>query len=178
MQAAYAEALGWIDAQHERMRRLVVEWAQINSGSHNPSGLRAMAARLRADFATAGIALDQAELAGGAGLALTARRRAHAPVQVLLGIHLDTVYGPEHPFQAVTAVDADTLRGPGVADAKGGLAVMLVALEALERSEPASSGRLGWRLVINSDEEIGSPHSTSLLREVAAECHVGLLYEP
>ena len=178
MQAAYAEALGWIDAQHDRMRRLVIEWAGINSGSHNGPGLLAMAAGLRADFAAAGIELEQAELAGGAGPVLEARRRPDAPVQALLGIHLDTVYGPEHPFQTVTPVDADTLRGPGVADAKGGLAVMLVALEALERSEPARAGRLGWRLFINSDEEIGSPHSTPLLREAASECHVGLLYEP
>jgi glutamate carboxypeptidase len=178
MDAAYAEALGWIDSQRERMQRLVTEWAGINSGSHNPAGLRATAHRLRHDFAAAGIALDQIELAGGASLALTARRRPDAPVRALLGIHLDTVYGPEHPFQHVAHADADTLRGPGVADAKGGLAVMLVALDALERNPVAAGGRLGWEMLINADEEIGSPHSTPLLRQAASRCHLGLLYEP
>jgi len=78
-------------------------------------------------------------------------------VRVLLGIHYDTVYGPDHPFQHVTRVDDNTLQGPGVADAKGGIVVMLMALEALERSP--SAREIGWDLFLNPDEELGSPGS-------------------
>ena len=67
------------------------------------------------------------------GRALRARKRSESPRQIFLGIHLDTVYPPDQPFQEVTAIDANTLRGPGVIDAKGGLVVMLTALEGLER---------------------------------------------
>ena len=85
--------------------------------------------------------------------ALSFSNRAGAPLRALLCIHLDTVYPPDHPFQKVSRLDGHTLRGPGVADAKGGLVVMLTALRALERSE--LSRNIGWEVVLNTDEEIG-----------------------
>jgi len=85
--------------------------------------------------------------------AISIRKRPQAPVQAFLGIHMDTVYGPDHPFQKVEQIDDGKMRGPGVADAKGGLCVMLIALEALERSPFAA--RIGWEVLINSDEEVG-----------------------
>jgi glutamate carboxypeptidase len=53
---------------------------------------------------------------------------------------------------------------------------MLIALEALERSEWA--GKIGWEVLINSDEEIGSPGSAALLAEAAGRNQVGLVFEP
>ena len=75
---------------------------------------------------------------------------------VLLAIHLDTVYPPGSATPRLELADGGRLlRGPGVADAKGGLAVMLVALEAFERF--GQTERLGWEVFINADEELGSP---------------------
>ncbi len=56
--------------------------------------------------------------------------------------------------------DAETLNGPGTADMKGGIAVMLAALTALEASPFAE--KIGWEVVINSDEEVSSPGSAAL----------------
>jgi glutamate carboxypeptidase len=63
-----------------------------------------------------------------------------------------------------------------VADAKGGLMVMLKALEAFERSPWAEN--LGWEVLVNPDEEIGSPGSGALLVEAARDNHIGLVFEP
>jgi glutamate carboxypeptidase len=63
-----------------------------------------------------------------------------------------------------------------VADAKGGLAVMLTALEAFERSRFANG--LGWEVLLNPDEEIGSVGSAPLLVEAAGRNDVGLVFEP
>ena len=46
-------------------------------------------------------------------------------------------------FNTSLPVDSNRWVGPGVVDAKGGLVVMLTALEALERSEAAQADRLG-----------------------------------
>jgi glutamate carboxypeptidase len=73
-------------------------------------------------------------------------------------------------------LDANTLRGPGVADAKGGLAIMRVAVEAIERSELAEE--IGWEVLINPDEEIGSPGSSFLFDQAAGRNNFGLLFEP
>jgi glutamate carboxypeptidase len=110
------------------------------------------------------------------GQAVQARKRPGALIRIFLGIHIDTVYAVDHPFQSVERMDANKLRGPGVIDAKGGLCVMLTALAALERSPFAE--KIGWEVLINSDEEIGSPGSTVLLQECAKRNQLGLVYEP
>jgi glutamate carboxypeptidase len=89
---------------------------------------------------------------------------------------MDTVYGIDDPFQKCVMIDAQTMNGPGVIDAKGGLVVMLYALKALEASPLA--GQIGWRVLINPDEELGSPGSSEIIRQQAAKARWGLLFEP
>jgi glutamate carboxypeptidase len=110
------------------------------------------------------------------GKALRISKRSDARLRAFLCIHMDTVYPPESGFLNVTHIDANTIQGPGVCDAKGGLAVMLVAVEALERSPWATN--IGWEVLINPDEEVGSPGSSPLFEEAARRNHVGLLFEP
>src|SRR5689334_19441109 len=117
--SGFTPHLAWIDSQRERMVRLVTEWANINSGSHHPTGLERCAGPFRRDLERLG-----GTITGEQGV-IVASKRPDAPVRVLLGIHYDTVYGPDDPFQRVTRVDKNTLSGPGVADAKGGIVVML-----------------------------------------------------
>lgn len=183
--AALASIAGW----RERLLDQVMTWAAINSGSRNLPGLATMAETLLAAVEPLGAeaslvdaaAVDHVDahgqlvaLAHGRNLHVVKRRAA--PVQVLLTGHMDTVFAKDHPFQAMRWIDADTLNGPGVADMKGGIAVMLAALEALEAS--AFAPGIGWELVINSDEEVSSPGSTPLLLAAAQRCHLGLTFEP
>ena len=180
--------LNWIDSQTDRLRSLVTQWCNINSGSRNLDGLARMSAVLKQDFGVLGevreVALPPEQVidARGAtvelplGKALSLRKRPQSPLRVFLGIHMDTVYAADDPFQRVEQIDANTLRGPGVVDAKGGLAVMLIALEALERSPVAAT--IGWEVLINPDEEIGSPGSSPLFVEAAKRNHLGMVFEP
>jgi glutamate carboxypeptidase len=89
---------------------------------------------------------------------------------------MDTVYGADHPFQRLEWLGAKVLRGPGVADMKGGLAILLAALRAVETS--ATAARFGYEVVINSDEEVGSPGSAPLLSQAARGKNAALTYEP
>jgi glutamate carboxypeptidase len=94
----------------------------------------------------------------------------------LLTGHMDTVYPVEHPFQEGRWLDADTLNAPGAADMKGGIAVMLAALQVFEASEAAAS--VGYDVMINSDEETGSLSSAALIAELARGKVAALTYEP
>ncbi len=186
----YQHHLQWIDAQHETMCRLVAEWGDINSGSGNVAGLRRMADAIlprltelapharRQDLPPRTVIDDRGELRElAAAPALHAvRSPTHARGRVLLVIHFDTVYGPSDPFQHVRRIDAQTLNGPGVADAKGGIIVLLTALQAFMRSPWAD--RLGWEVLLNPDEELGSPSSATCLQEVARRNDLGLVFEP
>lgn len=185
----YFQSLDWIDSQRDRMVQLVSDWANINSGTSNLDGLSRMAAEVGKELDALGgevsfIDLPTRKIIDGRGnvvekalgqVALS-RKRPNAPIKIFLGIHIDTVYGVEHPFQRVERIDENTLRGPGVIDAKGGLVVMLTALAALERS--AFAEKIGWEILINPDEEVGSPGATPLLHECARRNQIGLVYEP
>ena len=56
--------------------------------------------------------------------------------------HMDTVFGADHPFQTMRWLENGVLNGPGVADMKGGIAVMLAALKAVEASPLGRALRL------------------------------------
>lgn len=183
----YDTSLNWIDGQREKMCALVKDWADQNSGSRNLVGLARMAEKLKAAFSGLGefseIDLPPEECVDSdgrmthvaLGKALLMRKRPEAAVRVFVGIHMDTVFGVDHPFQS-TSLDKDRMLGPGVTDAKGGLAVMLVALEALEKNSLAKN--IGWEVLINPDEELGSPGSAELFKASARRNHLGLLFEP
>ena len=186
---AESAVLARLDGQRGALLAEIDAWAAINSGSRNLAGLARMADTLAAAFAPLGAdirrvparAVTQVTPAGTEqqqdhGDNLHIVMRPEAPVRVLLTGHMDTVFGADHPFQTLRWLDADTLNGPGVADMKGGIAVMKAALNAFEASPFAR--QLGWEVVLNSDEEVSSPGSAPLLAEAARRCHLGLTYEP
>ena len=167
----------------------VLGWSPINSGTRNLAGLGVMASSLADAFAVlpGDVALDTpapvtAVLGDGRttaiehGAHLVVSVRPEAPVQLLLTGHMDTVFPVDHAFQAVRWLDDNTLNGPGVADMKGGIAVMLAALEAVEASPLAE--RIGYQVMINSDEETGSLSSAPLIERLARGKLAALTYEP
>jgi glutamate carboxypeptidase len=173
----------------EPMLDQVLGWAAVNSGSRNLAGLERMADLLVDAFAALPglIQLEapakvetvdptgrKVEIEHGRHLHLTVRPTA--PVQLLFTGHMDTVFGSDHAFQQTHWLEDGVLNGPGVADMKGGIAVMLAALKSVEKSPLAD--RIGYEIVINSDEEVGSPASAALLAQAAGGKRAALTYEP
>ncbi len=167
----------------------VQAWSAVNTGTANLAGLAELAAMLAEAFAAlpgtvelvdpaqvTAIAADGSAFEKPHGQHLVVRVRPHANRRILLTGHMDTVFPADHPFQRQTWLDSATLNGPGVADMKGGIAVMLHALMAFERT--ASAGSLGYDVLINSDEETGSLASAALIAELAGGKLAALTYEP
>ena len=183
------EFIETLDVENEAIADQITQWSNINSGSYNVLGLERMAAILTQAFSDLGCEgtvmslppLQEIDKTGqtntiDVGPMLRFWKRPKAPIQVLLTGHMDTVFEVEHTFQTATRLSKEILNGPGVADMKGGLCVMLHALKAFENSPGAQN--LGWEVLINPDEEIGS-HGSSLFFEERAKFHqVGLLFEP
>jgi len=164
-----------------------LEWAAINSGTAHIEGVEAVAARLADAFAVLPGAVRLVDpapvekvdgegrpcpVAHGRHLVVSVRPEAER--RVILTGHMDTVYAKDHPFQACDWLDTNTLHGPGTADMKGGLSLMLAGLAAYERGAPT----LGYDVMINSDEETGSLSSAALIAELAAGKLAALTYEP
>lgn len=164
-----------------------LEWASLNSGTGNLDGLAAMAGYLADAFAqlpgevrlVEPAPVEKVDAKGrlnevGHGRHLVLSVRPEAERRVVLTGHMDTVYAREHPFQSCEWLDEDTLNGPGTADMKGGLALMLAGLAAYETGAPT----LGYDVLINSDEETGSLSSAALIAELARGKLAALTYEP
>ena len=167
----------------------VERWAAINSGTGNLAGLKNVAGQLADSFAALPgevrlVAADPVESVDAAGRVSTIQRGDHlhlrvrpdAPVQLLLTGHMDTVFAADHPFQSLKWLEPGVLNGPGTADMKAGISVILAALTALEASPLAD--RVGYDVMINSDEETGSHASARLIAELAAGKTAALTYEP
>lgn len=171
------------------MLAAVEAWAAVNSGTGNLAGLKTTAGMLADAFAVLPgtvrlVEPDPVESLDAAGQVQTIVRGDHlhvrvrpdAPVQLLLTGHMDTVFPADHPFQSLTWREPGVLNGPGTADMKGGIAVILAALTALEASPLAP--RIGYDVMINSDEETGSHASAALIAELAKGKAAALTYEP
>ncbi|WP_158545192.1 hydrolase [Bremerella cremea] len=183
--------LSWLAKQQDQMVTQLADWAAINTGTANLAGLRQLAELVEAEFTSITDHIDylavdpQTEVSSRgevterllAGV-LVGRRREKATRQAVLSIHMDTVYPADSPFQTLKLA-GNVLHGPGVADAKGGLVVMLYALRALERYVEATGNRqLGWTILLNSDEEIGSLGSRNIFAQYGSDANFGLLFEP
>ncbi|MFN4024730.1 MAG: hydrolase [Hyphomonas sp.] len=164
-------------------------WAAINTGSHNIAGLKTLAPILADAFS----ALDaDIRLVDGPGFdsvgadgkvteihtgpIVEVAARPDAPVQVVMSGHYDTVF-PPGTFEAIRDLDNGQINGPGMADMKGGLSLMLEALRTFEAGPLRD--RLGYRIVITPDEEIGNFASAGALTAAARSgAHIGMTYEP
>lgn len=185
----YQNALDWIAAQQQPLSQLLIDWSNLNTGTSNATGIntflneiqktaKGLDGVIRKQLLPPISRIDSqgrtTQFAVGPALGIT--KRPGAALRIFLCIHTDTVYGPDDPFQTAALLPDGNLRGPGVADAKGGLLVLLTALTALEQTPFAQN--IGWEVLLNPDEEIGSVASAPLLKSAAARNQIGLLFEP
>ena len=186
---SFKESCKWIDSRQEDLLSNLMRLSEINSGTSNLEGIKKVADYFGAYFS--GTADSSSEIQSQSrehtdisgnkikeefGNLLSFKKRTKAPIQVLLVGHMDTVFPLSHSFQTPKKLDENTLLGPGVADMKGGILVMLTALQAYEASN--HSNQLGWRVILNADEETGSHGSAETLVQAAAKADLGLIYEP
>ena len=171
------------------MLEQVQSWCAINTGTANLEGLARQAEVLAQAFSAlpgevelidpapvTAVSADGEEFEKAHGKHLVLRVRPTANRRILLTGHMDTVFPKDYFFQDLTWLEDGVLGGPGVADMKGGIAVMLHALMAFE--ERAGAGSLGYDVLLNSDEETGSLASADLIAELARGKLAALTYEP
>ena len=176
-----------IDA--DTMLREVQDWAAINTGTANIDGLARMATILADAFSAlpgevelvepatvTAISAEGREYEKPHGQHMVLRVRPEAERRFVLTGHMDTVFPVDHPFQDVKWLDDETINGPGTADMKGGLNIILHTLKTFETIE--GSDRVGYDVMINSDEETGSLASRGLIEELARGKYAALTYEP
>src|SRR3954469_1036671 len=145
-----------VDAQNSEALALLEHVVNINSGSMNLAGVRAVGDIFRAEFDAMGFRTTWVEGAPfkRAGH-LVADHPGRGPRILLIG-HLDTVFERDSPFQKFERIDAKTARGPGIIDMKGGDVIIVQALKALHAAGALKT--MNVVVVMTGDEESpGSP---------------------
>lgn len=169
--------LSYLRERRRDMVDLLQRLALAESPSDNPAAVAPVLALLVAEFEQAGMSVRHfpGRVSAGMLFARPSSRDKRSPFQLLVG-HCDTVWPVGTVRQMPVRVEGERLWGPGVLDMKGGLVQMLYALRAVQD--------LGLRppvdsvVVINSDEEIGSPDSTLLIRRLARRAVRAFILEP
>ncbi len=164
-------------AHREEMVAYVVALARLESPTDVPESQRPVQDILAESLRGLGfkVRLIPGAESGGHLWAVPERRRAGGPAQLLMG-HTDTVWPMGTLAFMPVVVEGDTIRGPGTFDMKAGLTQMVFALKALAELglEPPATPVL----LINSDEETGSPESKRWVQMVARRVSRAFVLEP
>lgn len=167
-----------VDANDAASLALLEKVVNINSGTHNFPGVRAVGDVFRQEFITLGFTTTWVDgTAFHRAGHLIANHPGPGPRIVLVG-HLDTVFEQDSPFQTFKRLDDRTATGPGVIDMKGGDVIIVAALKALKAA--GQLDRLNVVVVMTGDEEeAGDPHSAAraALVQAAAGAKFALGFE-
>jgi glutamate carboxypeptidase len=166
LKAATAEA----PAALATLERIV----KIESGSYDTEGLMALGNLLADELKARGASVERMKgKPGTRGDIIVGRFTGTGKGKLLLLSHMDTVYTRGQLAETPWRVENGKAYGPGIADDKGGLAVILSALKLLK---PADYGQI--TVAFNTDEEIGSLGSGDLITELARGQTAVLSFEP
>ncbi len=149
----------------------------IETGSGDADGLGAMASLLEAELKSLGATVTrQPATAPAIGDNIVGRLQGKGGKNLMLMAHMDTVYVKGTLAKAAFRVDGNRAFGPGIADDKGGISVILHTLKLLKARGFEDFGTI--TVMFNSDEERGSVGSRELIRSLARQQDYVLSFEP
>lgn len=171
-EAIFAAAQAAQPAVIDTLHKLVL----IESGSANLAGLNKVADFAQARLDALGAKTERIKTSNSERVMVKGVLTGKGRLKAMLIAHMDTVYLDGILATQPYKQEGNRLYGPGIADDKGGIAVILHSLAVLQS--------LGWNdfatltVLLNPDEEIGSTGSGQLIQSLAAEHDVVLSYEP
>jgi glutamate carboxypeptidase len=162
-----------VDAANGDALALLEKVVNINSGSQNLAGVKAVGDVFRAEFDQLGFKTTWVDGAPFKRAGHLVAEHAGPGPRILLIGHLDTVFEPDSPFQKFERLDDRTARGPGVIDMKGGDVIIVYALRALKAAGVLD--RMNIVVVMTGDEEdTGEPQK--LARQALVDAAKGAQY--
>lgn len=157
-----------VDAEQARTTAFLERIVNQNSGTMNLAGVDAVRRMVEPEFAALGFRTQWIDMreAGRAGHLVARHAGSRRGKRLLLIAHLDTVFEPDSPFQRWTP-DGNRAHGPGAGDDKGGIAVIIAALRAMQAAGTLKQANITVFLT-GDEEDAGSPLTISR-RDLIAE---------
>lgn len=146
-----------VTQESERTIGFLERMVNVNSGTLNLAGVAQVGEMVRAELEPLGFEVEWLDMreTGRAGHIVATHRGNGRGKRLLLIAHLDTVFEPDSPFQTFTR-EGSRATGPGIGDDKGGIAVIVAALRAMQAAGTLRDADI--RIVLTGDEErTGAP---------------------
>lgn len=171
-----AELLAQAKAEQPAYLETVKQLVAVDTGTGQQAGLSTVSQMLVERLKALGAEVSSRPATPSAGDNIVGTLKGQGSKDFLLMVHYDTVFAEgtaaERPFRT----DDSRAYGPGVADAKGGVAMILHALELLRDQQFDDYGTI--TVLFNPDEEMGSKGSKSIIAELARQHDYVFSYEP
>ena len=171
-----AELLEQAKAEQSAYIETVKQLVAVDTGTGQAAGLATVSQMLVERLQTLGAEVSTSSATPSAGDNIVGTLKGSGGKDFLLMVHYDTVFAEgtaaERPFR----MDDKRAYGPGVADAKGGVAMILHALELLKAQQFDDYGTI--TVLFNPDEEMGSAGSKKIIAELARKHDYVFSYEP
>jgi glutamate carboxypeptidase len=172
-----AKLLDAATREHPALIDTLERLVKIESGSNDHEGLMKLATVLEKRLQGLGFKTERRKTAAGAGADIVIGiLSGSGNLKIMLQAHMDTVYPTGILLSQPYKRDGNRLYGPGIADDKGGIAVILHSLKILNDAGWKDYARL--TVLFNPDEEVGSDGSGETIASLADESDVVLSYEP
>lgn len=157
-----------VDAEQQRTLTMLQRWVDQNSGTMNKAGVEAVRDMIEPEFKQLGFTTQWIDMSavGRAGHLVARHKGSRRGKRLLLIGHLDTVFEPDSPFQRWTR-EGDWAHGPGSGDDKGGDAVIVAALRAMQFAGTLKNANITVFLT-GDEEDAGRPLAISR-RDLVAE---------
>lgn len=157
-----------VDAEQQRTVAMLERWVDQNSGTMNKAGVKAVRDMIEPEFKQLGFTTQWIDMGavGRAGHLVARHKGSKRGKRLLLIGHLDTVFEPDSPFQRWTR-EGDWAHGPGSGDDKGGDAVIVAALRAMQAAGTLKNANITVFLT-GDEEDAGRPLAISR-RDLVAE---------
>ena len=180
LSATEQQIVDYVDAHNDEAIDFLERTVNMNSGTMNHDGVRALADVYRAELDALGFETRWVSLPDSvnrAGHLFATRSGDRGPRLLLIG-HLDTVFEEDSPFQRFERLSDTLATGPAVNDMKGGNALVLYALKALDAAGALDGAHITVALT-GDEEKPGQPISVSrgALIEAAQQSDVALGFE-
>ena len=157
-----------VDSEQPRTIAMLQSWVDTNSGTLNLTGVERVGTMLRTELEPLGFTVEWVDMkaAGRAGHIIARHRGSRQGKRLLLIGHLDTVFEADSPFQRWVR-EGDKGHGPGAGDDKGGMAVIVAALRAMDKAGALKRSNIIVFLT-GDEEDAGNPLAISR-RDLVAE---------
>ncbi|WP_444756920.1 M20/M25/M40 family metallo-hydrolase [Pseudomonas sp. A014] len=164
------------EAEQKAYLATVKQLVNVDTGTGQAPGLKTVSALLVERLKALGAEVKTSPASPSAGDNIVGTFKGTGSKSFLLMVHYDTVFLPGTAAKRPFKVEGERAYGPGVADAKGGVAMILHSLKLLQDEKFKGFGTL--TVLFNPDEETGSSGSKAIIAELARKHDYVFSYEP